>query len=58
MVHKITKPYGDLQKVDHNGHVNEEESDFDPCYPLIIHAESEEELEEIAEHISEEYGEE
>jgi len=50
-MHHIT-----LEKEHHNGHRNEEEKDFDHCVPVMIHAESEGEAEEIAELVAKTFG--
>lgn len=45
-----------LERDHHNGHWNEEAGDFDHCVPMMVHAESEEEAEEIRDHLIEEFG--
>lgn len=50
-MHHIT-----LEKEHHNGHRNDEEQDFDRCVPVMVHAESEEEAQEIAKAVTEEFG--
>lgn len=49
-MHRVTR------RRDHNAHFNEEEKDYDNCFPITVHCESEEEMKEIAEHISKKFG--
>lgn len=46
----------ELDRGHHDAHLNEEESGFDDCYPVVIHCRSEDEAREIAQTITDSYN--
>lgn len=48
--------YIELREDDHDAHPSPEEEDFVKCWPVMVHAESEDEAKEIAHVVSEHFG--